>query len=309
MHLLMGLVYDAQGDINNAFIAYRNAVEIYEGSYKKFFGSKIPLQLKEDLLRTARQLGFRNEVEFYEKKFNMKAPNRLPKNKADIVLLWHNGLGPVKDQWEIAFIIVPAPGRRDLVYIRNDEFGYVFPFHVNDDEFNSLSDMRTFKVAFPKYVEREKIYETATITFEGKNSRLETVESINKISFKLLEQRMLLEMGQAVLRVALKKAAEKALRDNDNQGAAFAMAVYSYASEQADTRNWQTLPHTIQYARISLPPGESTLKFTMRDKQKKIQPKVAELNIEGEAGKTSFFTYHSLDYVHIQSVPQPSYAD
>ncbi len=309
VHVLMGLVYEAQGQINNAFIAYRNAVEIYEGPYKKFFGSKTPVQLKKDLLRTAKQMGFQNEVEYYGKKFGMEAPERLPKDKANIVMLWHNGLGPVKDQWEIAFVIVPAPGRRDLVYIRNDEFGYVFPFHVNGDEYNSLTDMRTFKIAFPKYVERKKIYDKATITFDGETSNLETVESINKVSFKLLEQRMLLEMGQAILRVALKKAAEKALRENDKEGAAFAMAVYSYASEQADTRNWQTLPHTIQYARLSVPPGEVTLQMTMQDNNKKSSPKNTELVINGEAGKTSFFTYHSLDYVHVQSTLQPAYAD
>ncbi len=29
-HLLMGIIYDASKDYNNAFIAYRNALEVYE---------------------------------------------------------------------------------------------------------------------------------------------------------------------------------------------------------------------------------------------------------------------------------------
>lgn len=303
VHLLMGLIYDAQGDINNAFIAYRNAVEIYDTEYREFFDYRVPVQLKKDLLRTARQMGFRNEVSYYEKKFDMDAPKPFPKDSSQVVMFWHNGLGPVKDSWEIAFIIVPAPGRRDLVYFRNDEYGFVFPFRVDDDEFNSLNDMRTFKIAFPKYVERKQIHQTASISYGSQEAQFEKAETINQISFKLLEQRMLLEMGQAILRVALKKAAEHALRENDNQGAALAMAIYSYASEQADTRNWQTLPHSIEYARLTVPAGENAIRFKTGSKKIEMDPVGVELKIETEAGKTSFFTYHSLEYQPVNLTP------
>src|SRR5690554_7624519 len=53
-HNLMGLVYQAAGDYNNAFIAYRNALEIYESDYQSLFGLQAPRQLKLDLLYTAR---------------------------------------------------------------------------------------------------------------------------------------------------------------------------------------------------------------------------------------------------------------
>jgi uncharacterized protein len=306
VNLLMGLVYDAQGDINNAFIAYRNAVEVYEGDYKKFFNMSTPVQLKKDLLRTAKQMGFQNEVAFYEKKFDMKAPKPLPKDSAHLTMIWHNGLGPVKDSWEIAFIIVPAPGRSDLVYIRNDEFGFVFPFHVSGNDRNSLTDLRTFKIAFPKYIERKKIYQNGSVSFGNVRSNFEVAESINKVSFKVLNQRMLLEMGQAILRVALKKAAEKALRENDKQGAALAMAIYSYASEQADTRNWQTLPHSIDYVRINTPPGQQELRLNMSSGKTGAGSSQKTIKVTGEAGKTSFFTYHSLDYVKIVAA-RPGY--
>ena len=40
IHLLMGIVYDVNKEYNNAFIAYRNAYEIYESDYKEHFGFK-----------------------------------------------------------------------------------------------------------------------------------------------------------------------------------------------------------------------------------------------------------------------------
>ena len=38
----MGMIYDASGDKNNAFIAYRNAYEAYENSYGKLFNINTP---------------------------------------------------------------------------------------------------------------------------------------------------------------------------------------------------------------------------------------------------------------------------
>ena len=69
-HLLMGLIYDATGDYNNAFIAYRNAYEVYQSDYIKNFGVKAPEQLKQDLMRTAYICGFSAELKQYEKEFN-----------------------------------------------------------------------------------------------------------------------------------------------------------------------------------------------------------------------------------------------
>ncbi|MCG8582829.1 MAG: hypothetical protein MI866_23110, partial [Bacteroidales bacterium] len=41
-HCMMGLIYEAAGNTNDAFIAYRNALEIYEEDYKELFGVNVP---------------------------------------------------------------------------------------------------------------------------------------------------------------------------------------------------------------------------------------------------------------------------
>ena len=41
--LFIGLIYDASKDYNNAFIAYRNAYDTYEGNYKVQFGFGAPI--------------------------------------------------------------------------------------------------------------------------------------------------------------------------------------------------------------------------------------------------------------------------
>jgi len=51
IHNLMGIIYEAAGDHNNAFIAYRNAYNIYKDDFSRLFGLGPPRQLKIDLLR------------------------------------------------------------------------------------------------------------------------------------------------------------------------------------------------------------------------------------------------------------------
>src|SRR5690606_16822618 len=71
IHNLMGIIYQTTGDYNNAFIAYRNALEIYEPDYSRLFSLSAPQQLKVDLLNTAWWTGFMDEFEYYKNKFDM----------------------------------------------------------------------------------------------------------------------------------------------------------------------------------------------------------------------------------------------
>ena len=72
-------------------------------------------------------------------------------------------------------------------------------------------------------------------------------------------------MGAALLRFAVKKAAEFALKEK-NKDAGFVLGLANAISEQADTRNWQTLPNNISYARIPLEPGKNEILFNAQSK-------------------------------------------
>ena len=53
IHTLMGIIYQSTKDYNNAFIAYRNALDVYENEYAKMFHMSVPEQLQKDLVNTA----------------------------------------------------------------------------------------------------------------------------------------------------------------------------------------------------------------------------------------------------------------
>jgi uncharacterized protein len=99
--VLIGLIYETNKDYNNAFIAYRNAYEVFnKNSSFALFGYTPPLQLKYDILKSAYLSGFADEVTYYEKEFNTKFTYQDNKN-GDLILFWENGFAPVKTERNI----------------------------------------------------------------------------------------------------------------------------------------------------------------------------------------------------------------
>ncbi|WP_420319047.1 COG3014 family protein [Ekhidna sp.] len=291
IHNLMGIIYDAAGDYNNAFIAYRNAIEIYQGSFSKMFGLNAPEQLKKDLLRAASLAGFSEELDFYSDSLHMDYKPLQPSEGGELVFFWHNGLAPVKEEWSLNFVAMKGSGGQ-VIFV-NDELGLSFPFYYNvgQDDNASLTDLTGTRIAFPKYAEREPFFEYASLEIENYFYPLEKAEDINAIAIKTLNERMLEELGKGLLRVALKKTVEKQVRKED-ETLGFLVGVINFASEQADTRNWQTIPHSIHYTRVPLNEGENIVNLHTEGTRGESQQ---SFKFIGEKGETQFQTYQSLE--------------
>jgi hypothetical protein len=291
-HVMMGLIYDAQHDYNNAFIAYRNALEVYESDYTRYFGIGAPLQLKQDLLRTAYLTGFHDEVRYYGKKFNMDYNHRKSK-QPELVFFWLNGFGPVKSEWSINFTKVP--GEKGFVMLVNEELGLSFPVYIgnkSEKEKSAFSQLRFVRVAFPKYVERKPVFTSARLHVDNRKIQLELAEDINEIAFKTLHDRMLREMANSIARLATKKALELlANQEDENLGAVIGIA--NALTEKADTRNWQTLPYSISYARVPLKEGQN--KVILEVSSPSGMKKTEDFTFSAKPGNTYFHYFHSLE--------------
>lgn len=289
-HNLMGMIYEANGDYNNAFIAYRNAFETYKEDYTEYFNMSVPEQLKKDLLRTAHLTGFQDEVRYYEKLFNTDYTYQ-PKEHGEVIFFWLNGFGPVKDEWSIHFSKVPSP-RENYIVMRSRELDVSFPIFIGDKskkEKEAFSELRFFKVALPRYVERRPVYQDATIFVQKKKYSFELAQNINEIAFKTLRDRMLRELGNAILRIATKKALE-ALADEEDKNLGTIINIVNTLTEQADTRNWQTLPYSIHYTRIPLKEGENVLEVKAYSHKKE---KTDTFKFEGKKNKIYFASKHT----------------
>lgn len=289
IHTLMGIIYQSTDDYNNAFIAYRNAMEVYENEYAKFFKMEPPDQLKKDLLEAAWRTGFMDEFETYKLKFQMEN-FVVPVRDTDLIFFWHNGLGPVKSEWSINFVI--TPGQDNTMVFSNPDLGIAFPYHVEDQEERSkLSKLQIFRVAFPKYVERPLYYNTASLQVDSIAYPLQLAEDINQVAFYSLKQRMLQEFAKGLLRAAMKKVAEQSLRKEDDRLGAV-LGLVNALTEKADTRNWQTLPHSIYYSRVPLQEGKNEAKLSLNPNG---PPIIYNFTYQAKKGQTLFHTFSSLE--------------
>jgi uncharacterized protein len=291
VHTLMGIIYETDKDYNNAFIAYRNALEIYRDDYYKMFQINAPEQLKVDLLRTSYLSGFTDEFEKYKEEFEMPDFKYQVPEGGELVFFWHNGLSPVKTEWGITFVV----SRRDnWIYFSNAELGLTFPFrtdHYTESDRKGLNSLEIIRVAFPRYLQRPTYFTDASLEIQGEAHSLQLLEDVNKIAFKSLEQRMNLELSKALIRVALKKATEYEVKKEDKTLGSV-LGMINAITEKADTRNWQTLPHSISYARVPLAQGKNLVSLHLRSHQVTTDH---QFTYDVKMGQVLFHTFSSLE--------------
>ena len=210
-----------------------------------------------------------------------------------LIYFWHNGLVPVKDEWSIMFTIIRGQG--GYVTFVNDELGLNFGFKTrNDDEYASLGDLKVIRVAFPKYVIRGLVNKRAEIKVGEHSYPLQLAENIGQIATKTLRDRMMRELANTLLRIAVKQAMEAATRQ-ENEGLGAVMSVVNAASEKADTRNWQTLPFHISYARIPISDSDSIARLITYSNAGSRVAKSEKLDFGRK--KTLFLYHHSVEHL------------
>lgn len=288
-HNLMGMIYEASGDLNNAFIAYRNAFDAYSNDYSELFNLSPPLQLKKDLLRTAFKLGFNTEYNSYSEQFDLTY-NPEEEKDGSLIFLWMNGFGPIKSEWSINFTNM---GYNDgWITFANEDYGLNFPIYVGNrkkNEQNAFKNLSFLRIAFPKYIERKPIYSQASIQIDDKSYPLELSENINAIAFQSLKDRMVRELSYGIARLVTKKAMES-IANNENKNLGSIVSIINAITEKADTRNWQSLPYAIHYTRIPLKQGDNQVQLSIDG-----YDNAESFSFNIEKGKTEFFTFHQIE--------------
>ncbi|MEK7098109.1 MAG: hypothetical protein AAB906_04650, partial [Patescibacteria group bacterium] len=239
--LLMGILYETNGNLNDALISYRLSWQAYDRDYKSHFGTTAPLILKENLLAAAEKFADADLAQYRQVFSDVKFISwDEKKKKSEIIVIEYAGLSPLKLPTQIP---IPLPN------------GYLT------------------QITFPRYQKRASDL-TATaitvsslengVTFSGAS---ELGEDIEAIAVKNLNDRKIRVMAKAVLRPAgkylLERGLEYSLRKDHGDGTAsvvqYVGSLYNMVSERPDLRSWQTLPAQIRIGRLLLKPGEYEL--------------------------------------------------
>jgi hypothetical protein len=266
---LSGILYEAAGDLNNAFIAYRNAYEAYE-SGRGWSRVAPPSALRPDLLRTAEALHLTAELEHYRRLFPDVAwePSTRDPPLAQVVMISYNGRAPRKED---RYLDVPISLDALQLVLLNRAISPSGQRNRAADSVLYGLNGRVVRVALPQLIaQKTRVpFETMTLTDLAGNRlqvRSESVQDVTALAEKSLSERLPAITTKAVARAATKFAmAEAATRGA--QGAAGKDAPwvgllvglithgFAVASEEADKRSWQTLPDEIHMARVWVPAG------------------------------------------------------
>lgn len=278
-HLLMAILYEMSGDDNNAFIAYRNALEIYEDDYAKLFSTPVPETLKRGIIRTAYRTGFTSEGVRYETKFRVSY--KATKDKGRLVIFLLDGMSPVKTEKDLSFV----KGRNGgAVNFTNGETGLTIPIFWGDctsSEQSSLNDISYIRMAIPQYESRGQRCK-GTLRINGTAQTPDVVENIDKIARQSLQDRLWRELGKSILRAAAKEAMHQAAA-KQNQYAGLLVNIMNAVTEKADTRCWMSLPAQIRLVETELDAGSYTVDYASCGTE--------SATIEIAEGRTSFLIF------------------
>ncbi|MEC4112534.1 hypothetical protein VSO92_00170 [Myroides pelagicus] len=271
--ILQGMIYESTGNYNDAFISYRNAVEVYKTSKGTYYGVSMPEQLKHDVIRLAAYNGFTGEQRAYEKEFGIKANADKSKEGRELVLFWENGMAPIKEEENVIFTLVE--GEKGSLFFTN-ALGIMIPIDLGISGSTSFNGVHSLNIAYPKYIVQPTPYFSAFVKdSKGDTKQLQLVEDIDALAVMTLKERAGKELGKILTRMAVKKSAEYALKaaaksNGQNgdanavlEGIGFGVQLFNMLSEKADTRNWQSIPAKISYVRLPLQSGENTIDVVM----------------------------------------------
>jgi hypothetical protein len=269
---LTGVLYEAAGDINNAFVAYRKAYDVYEAT-KGWSRTPLPTMLKSDLLRIADALHLTNEFDEYRRQFpeiGWMSRQDQP-DLAQIVLISYNGRAPHKED---NFLDLPISlDALQLVLLNR---GVI---HASDRKERRAADSilyglngRVVRVALPRLIPQKTQVGHEEITLVPANGspiteRSQLVYNSTALAERALSDRMVGITTKALARAAVKfaaaeaatRGAQQAVNKDDAPWVGLAVSLLAHglaiASEESDKRCWRTLPDEIQISRLWVQAG------------------------------------------------------
>jgi hypothetical protein len=270
---LTGVLYEATGDLNNAFIAYRKAYEIYEAT-RAWARTPMPSMLRADLLRMTDALHMTAEFEEYRRLFpETRWTSALEHpDLAQVIVISYNGRAPHKEN---NYLDLPVSlSALQLVLLNR---GVI---HASNRQERRVADSvlyglngRVVRVALPRLIPQKTqvLYEDVTLVPNGGqpiSEKSELMYNGTALADKSLSDRMAGITTKALARAAIKfaaaeaatRGAQHAVNKGDAPWVGLLVSLFSHglavASEEADKRSWRTLPDEIQVSRLWAPAGE-----------------------------------------------------
>lgn len=228
---LSGILYEASGELNDAYIDYIRAIEISPDNY----------YLQQDVLRLATKLDMQDDLEHLQQRFGQY---QLPdlKGKGQVVVLLE----------------------QEIVNSKQD-VGLNLPVD------RSNRGLKFFSFSLPVYHDALLQNNRLTVSSAGETYESNEIVRIQSLAAKDLKDQLPSLLTRQVIRVIAKeKMRQKLTREAGDVGNILA-SIYNIASEKADTRSWSTLPDEVGIVRMNIPVGKQILQVQLNGQQQNIE--------------------------------------
>ncbi|WP_448552852.1 COG3014 family protein [Thalassotalea montiporae] len=265
---LSGIFYEAAGQLNDAYIDYKKALEIFPDNQ----------YLQRDVLRLGSVLGMNNDLEYYNQQLGKAYVNQLLStsvlgSKKGSKKGGQKGSEKVGEQNTKQGSLGHKQGQLVVVYEQSlieakQEQAVRLPI------WTSGGDPRFYSVSVPSYV---KGYSNISDGNNSASSRAielqlgketltaETIVNLQALVAKQLAESLPSIVSRQVLRLVAKEQVRRKLSKEGGDVGNILAGLYNLASERADTRSWLTLPGDVQIIKAGLPAGEHQLSFNRKN--------------------------------------------
>jgi len=290
-----GLLYDWDGEINDAFTAYRNAAVAYQQNHV-LLGVEIPATLAGDLERVARRLGFKSELEQVRQScpdvFPEDPPAEAPAGSAgrgEVVLFLETGFVAYKTQVRFDFPIFSGEAYNDPDYWSWQIVAGLGNMHALVEGHNIEYWV---SVAAPELQDAPGPIGGGRISAgvaggEVLTTRLSNLSREARITFDAEKPTIFFK---TVLRGLTKYLASRGAEKAGGDWAKLAANIFGAVTESADTRSWLTLPESVHLARLSLPAGTYDLQVEVLDRQGRSLGNITVPGVRVAAGDWTFIS-------------------
>ncbi|MBA6391950.1 hypothetical protein H4J38_14335 [Colwellia sp. BRX10-3] len=228
---LSGILYEASGELNDAYIDYKRAIEIYpENNY-----------LQQDVLRLATKLAMQDDLASFQQRFG-KYQARDSKGQGQVVVLVE----------------------RDIINSKQD-VGLNLPVG------RSNYGLKFFSFSLPVYEGALTQHSKISFKSTEQSYQSNEIVRIQSLAAKDLKDQLPSLLTRQVVRVVAKEQVRQKLSREAGDVGNILASIYNIASEKADTRSWSTLPDQVDIVRMDLPAGKQVLQVQVNGQQKHIE--------------------------------------
>ena len=279
-----GMLFEAAGEWNDAYISYKQAAEYYQNAAAKT-GVEMPDDIGNSLMRLARKLGFTEDIARYRNQYG-EPPTR-PENAGELILFYETGYIPPKSEEALTFPILKTDD------VEDEKFAPTL-IGRQGRTYKDIELEYLLRVAIPTIRSHRPRFAGVEVTVGETKAKGVLVADVENIAIETFNAQRPIILLRTLLRAVGKYLIyRKANKENEALGLLVNLA--GAVTEQADTRSWRTLPNQIFMARIALPAGNHTLNLSFLDANGRVSRRESMPDVKINPNRITFLNYRTYE--------------